>query len=477
VIVELNGTSLKTARSCAHRFLERTGTASNAAAPRSYKLSKRAEKLERARMRQKIVGTRRLRDELLAILDRWRQEVVAAVRRSAVRENYVDDAAAAANENPTDAQRHAGNYQKGHVTIQGLDISIENPKGSTRNGSSADGTQWSSVLPAHYGYIKRTEGADGEHVDVYIGADPDSDVVFVIDQLRLASGAFDEHKVMIGYQTAEQAIEDYDLAFSDGKGKARIGNVRQMTIAQFKSWLSKGTVREADVTDLDAELAQAVAAGVLTDEQRQAIVSAVNAALASMDPKQIAAVIAQVQEELFQAGLDSAKGEVGLTWDVPPATALAQLAKTTIPFSQKIVDQEIAAINQALQDGIAAGEGIPQLADRIQDTFDDGMHILGDDGSITRVLPSDSWAEMVARTETSRAMNAGIMQTYKAAGVERVTWVAAEDERTCPECEAADGETVMMGQNFDDVDVDSPPAHPSCRCTVVSAGFAQDEAA
>lgn len=189
-----------------------------------------------------------------------------------------------------------------------------------------------------------------------------------------------------------------------------------------------------------------------------------------MDPKAIATAIAAAQEELFNAGLESGKAEVGLTWDIPPAIPLQQLAAATIPFSQTIVDREIAAIKLALQDGITAGDGIPTIAQRIKDTFDDGMHILDDDGNVSRVMPSDSWAEMVARTETARAMNAGIMQTYRAAGVQRVMFIAADDERTCPVCEDLDGEIFPLGQELGDSGADSPPIHPSCRCTTVSAG-------
>lgn len=54
---------------------------------------------------------------------------------------------------PTDAEKEAGNYEKGHVIIQGLDISIENPKGSFRSGVDKDGKPWSVKMPSHYGYI------------------------------------------------------------------------------------------------------------------------------------------------------------------------------------------------------------------------------------------------------------------------------------------------------------------------------------
>ncbi|MCT7340522.1 hypothetical protein N5K55_05780 [Pseudomonas aeruginosa] len=83
---------------------------------------------------------------------------------------------------PTDAQKEAGNYRKGHVRFQGLDISIENPRGSERKGVGKNGKVWSHTMSDHYGYIKRTSGADGEQVDVYLGPQEHSDRVFVIDQ-------------------------------------------------------------------------------------------------------------------------------------------------------------------------------------------------------------------------------------------------------------------------------------------------------
>jgi hypothetical protein len=70
---------------------------------------------------------------------------------------------------PTDAQKEAGNYKKGHVKFAGLDISIENPQGSERRGKRPDGTEWAHEMSNHYGYIKRTTGADDEQVDVYVG--------------------------------------------------------------------------------------------------------------------------------------------------------------------------------------------------------------------------------------------------------------------------------------------------------------------
>lgn len=160
-----------------------------------------------------------------------------AIARTAARD-HVDQAAAGANANPTEAERIAGNYRKGHVVIGGLSITIETPKGATRSGTDADGKPWSVKMPAHYGYLKRTTGADGDHVDVYIGPDPLARAVFVIDQLDLANGSFDEHKVMIGYPDAGAATLAYVKAFNDGRGADRLGAMTRMTLPKFKKWLA-----------------------------------------------------------------------------------------------------------------------------------------------------------------------------------------------------------------------------------------------
>lgn len=152
----------------------------------------------------------------------------------------VDAAAAEAHPSPSAAQTSAGNYRHGHVVVHGLGISIENAKGSKRKGFGRDGKSWSVVMPAHYGYVKRTEGADGDHVDVYVGPNPESTTVWVVDQIDRETGDFDEHKVMLGYDSWAAASKDYVGAFSDGKGAERIGHVSSMTISDFKSWLAEG---------------------------------------------------------------------------------------------------------------------------------------------------------------------------------------------------------------------------------------------
>ena len=162
-----------------------------------------------------------------------------------------DEAAAQTDPEPSDGQKEAGNYKHGHIKVHGLDIAIENARGSERSGADADGKPWSVTMPAHYGYVKRTEGADGDHVDVYVGENPQSETVFVVDQMDADTGKFDEHKVMLGFETEEQAREAYRAGFSDGRGDDRLGAITTTDIEGFKSFLKHGDTTEPMVSDLE----------------------------------------------------------------------------------------------------------------------------------------------------------------------------------------------------------------------------------
>lgn len=137
---------------------------------------------------------------------------------------------------PTPAQLEAGNYKKGHVSVQGIDITVENPRGSVRTGKRPDGSTWDHTMSDHYGYIKRTTGADAEHIDVYVGDHHDSDKVFVVDQVN-AAGEFDEHKVMLGFKSKAEATAAYSSNFDKGW---KVGPVTELSVDDFKSWLEQG---------------------------------------------------------------------------------------------------------------------------------------------------------------------------------------------------------------------------------------------
>lgn len=136
--------------------------------------------------------------------------------------------------NPTEAQKAAGNYKKGHVKIDGFDVSIENPKGSTRSGKDASGKEWSITMNNTYGYIRGTEGVDGDHIDVFFSDTPEQGDVFVVDQVN-KDGSFDEHKVMYGFPDIESARKAYLSNYEDGwQG---LGAITPVSKEEFKKWI------------------------------------------------------------------------------------------------------------------------------------------------------------------------------------------------------------------------------------------------
>ena len=138
------------------------------------------------------------------------------------------------DQNPTEAQKEAGNYKKGHVKIDGYDVTIENPKGSVRSGKDANGNEWSVTMNNDYGYIRGTEGVDGDHIDVFLSDNPESGDVFVIDQVN-PDGSFDEHKVMYGFKSALAAKRAYLANYS--KGWTGLGNITRVSKEEFKKWI------------------------------------------------------------------------------------------------------------------------------------------------------------------------------------------------------------------------------------------------
>jgi len=113
--------------------------------------------------------------------------------------------------------------------------------GSERHGFDKDGNRWACISPEDYGYIRRTEGADGDHVDCYLSRTAtESAPVFVVDQVNPETGAFDEHKCLLGFQDADAAMACYLGGFSDGLASKRMGAMTQMTMDEFKRFLKEG---------------------------------------------------------------------------------------------------------------------------------------------------------------------------------------------------------------------------------------------
>ena len=140
------------------------------------------------------------------------------------------------NTEPSEAQKKAGNYKMGHVEIDGLQISIENPKGSMRRGKDPNGTPWETEMKNTYGYIKGPEGVDGDKIDVFLSDNPTDGDVYVVDQYN-TDGTFDEHKVMYGFTSATEAEAAYLSNYSADWAKGRKVVVTGVTREEFKKWL------------------------------------------------------------------------------------------------------------------------------------------------------------------------------------------------------------------------------------------------
>ena len=175
-------------------------------------------------------------------------------------QSAVETASAEVNTAPTPAQVEAGNYKKGHVTIGELDITIENPAGSTRKGVDANGKEWSTTMANAYGYIKGTEGVDGDHIDVFLHQDMDSwngRKVYVVDQTN-TDGTFDEHKVMLGFNDKGEAMSayfaNYDSSWAQTHPSIRIS---ETNIEDFNKWVQSShrkTKPFADYKNINKEV-------------------------------------------------------------------------------------------------------------------------------------------------------------------------------------------------------------------------------
>ena len=151
----------------------------------------------------------------------------------------IEAASADVNTEPTEAQKKAGNYKKGHVQVGTFDITIEQPEGSIRRGTDANGKQWESKMHNTYGYFRGTEGVDGDHIDVFLSNDIDGwngRKVFVVDQYN-PDGTFDEHKVMLGFNDMDEAKSDYLANYEKGWENGRRIDVSATNLEDFEKWI------------------------------------------------------------------------------------------------------------------------------------------------------------------------------------------------------------------------------------------------
>lgn len=117
---------------------------------------------------------------------------------------------------------------------KGVPITIDRPKGYVQTGRDAEGKAWEREYKVDYGYIPRTKGGDGEGLDVFVGPNPDADTTYWIAQKK-ADGSFDEYKVIVGADTAEEAKKIY----FDHVPEKYFGGMSEMSVEQMKALLNK----------------------------------------------------------------------------------------------------------------------------------------------------------------------------------------------------------------------------------------------
>jgi hypothetical protein len=204
--------------------------------------------------------------------------------------------------------------------------------------------------------------------------------------------------------------------------------------------------------------------------------AAIDRAIQELDSEPFSEAIYDATEVLVEAGWTNARQLLDLTtgFDVVPARMLAQLRGQAMRLAFLAIERERHALAVTLERSVAEGLGASETAAAIRETFAEGYHVGLRDGTqaglpLFRRIPTKTWSEMVARTELSRAANAGTMGLYRDAGVKKVRWSATNGSACCDECSDADDEVVEIGDAFPYVDVDAPPAHPRCCCGLVSA--------
>lgn len=166
-------------------------------------------------------------------------EVIEHIDKHVKLASDIAAAEAEVNTSPTDKQKEAGNYKKGHVRVGAFDVTIENPKGSVRRGTDATDKKWEQTMSHTYGYIKGTEGVDGDHIDVFLSSDIDGwdgRRVYVVDQYN-PDGTFDEHKVMLGFNSEDDAYNAYLSNYESGWEKGRRLDVGAVDIREFEKWI------------------------------------------------------------------------------------------------------------------------------------------------------------------------------------------------------------------------------------------------
>ncbi len=419
----------------------------------------------------------------------------------------VAEAAADANPNPTRAQWESGNYAKGHVTIQGLRITIETAAGNRRQPQYPP-------LKNHYGYIKRTLAGDGDHVDVFLGPDPESDQVFVVDQYRpvtyeyeemsdpyeaVISGPFlsdpgprknfDEHKVMIGWHDQDEAHQAYLDNY--GPGWKGFGGITEVSMSTFKEWLEEGDLsqpiadqeltenydttnagRWAEETDpdklrafrewlakqLDIYLRGTTEQKLWEEFARQGFKKGAGRAFEDVEGKKRTGFGSDDWQRRMDFYAGTKEQFLRSSFGRPETVEKLQiLARRSFDDLSNVTDDMATRIQRTLVDGLSRGMHPREIAKDIDDDLDIGR----------------SRAETIARTEIIRAHAEGQLHAMEDLGVEEVgvmvEFRTAGDDRVCPHCQTLEGIVLRVEEAHNLI-----PVHPNCRCAFLPANVGEN---
>lgn len=277
---------------------------------------------------------------------------------------------------PSEAQKKAGNYKKEHVKWNSLDIAIETQAGTMRRGADENGKPWENQLAYDYGYVKRTEGADGDAVDVFIGNNLTGDKVFIVNQ-RNAKGGFDEHKVMLGFNDAKSAEAGYLANYSKG-WKNYDADLIEMSVSDFKDWLKNG-----DTT------APAKAGDNVATKHETGDTGGANEPEASYERESRRISSRKRTSRPVQGGLDTGWGSTGDLFSESAASAGADTAKLQAAANFAIrVESEVTRTAKVSTDHIAsandAAEVFTPFRNRAQETF--LVALLDKNGKVLEVM-------------------------------------------------------------------------------------------
>lgn len=145
--------------------------------------------------------------------------------------------------------------------FKNLPILLEYLSGDTRTKITSSGMVIENIMPSAYGYILGTTDAHGEEIDIYLASMPNLDApVFIIDQIKPDTGMFDEHKVMLGFDTIDNAKDTYLSVFADGSGDKRLGAITEFSYDLFKTWLTtEGSAYKAAAYAVEGSVTEEVA--------------------------------------------------------------------------------------------------------------------------------------------------------------------------------------------------------------------------